>query len=158
MTILFQSNPATRRHLALRVALLAQIVLALSLVCLAQTENTPASSKPLGDKPLTSDERAELLKLIRSLQERVDKLEAAQGTQPPATQTPATSSAPQAETKFDPSTSDDPHVWMEPVVKDKPVAEAPSAASYGRYTPNLGYKLANTEHGDLSVSIYTYAR
>ena len=158
MTILLQSTPATRRHLALRVALLVQIILALSMVCLAQTENPPASSKPAGDKPLTADERAELLKLIKSLQERVDKLEAAQGAQPPAAQAPSSSSTPSAETKFDPSTSDDPHVWMQPVVKEKPVTEAPSAASYGRYTPNLGYKLANTEYGDLSVSIYTYAR
>ena len=29
---------------------------------------------------------------------------------------------------------------------------------WGAYTPNLGYKVANTDHGDLSVSIYTYAR
>ncbi|HEX5602187.1 MAG TPA: hypothetical protein VFX63_06530, partial [Pyrinomonadaceae bacterium] len=152
MSIILQANPATRRrNLALRVALLIQIVLALSLVCLAQTENTPANSKPQGDKPLTSDERAELLRLIKSLQERVDKLEAAQGAQPSTTQTPAPSLAPPAETKYDPSTSDDPHVWMEPVVKEKPVSEAPSSASYGRYTPNLGYKLANTEYGDMSV-------
>jgi len=29
---------------------------------------------------------------------------------------------------------------------------------YGRYTPNLGYKLADTEYGDINVSIYTYVR
>src|SRR5262249_47020449 len=29
---------------------------------------------------------------------------------------------------------------------------------WGEYTPNLGFKVANTEHGDLSISIYTYAR
>jgi hypothetical protein len=29
---------------------------------------------------------------------------------------------------------------------------------WGAYTPNLGYKLANTEYGDLSLSIYTYTR
>jgi hypothetical protein len=29
---------------------------------------------------------------------------------------------------------------------------------WGRYTPNLGFKVADTEHGDLSISIYTYAR
>ena len=38
------------------------------------------------------------------------------------------------------------------------MAEASDEDSYGRYTPNLGFKLANTEYGDLSVSIYTYAR
>ena len=30
--------------------------------------------------------------------------------------------------------------------------------SYGRYTPKLGFKVVNTEYGDLNVSIYTYAR
>jgi len=29
---------------------------------------------------------------------------------------------------------------------------------WGRYTPNLGYKVADTEQGDLSISIYSYAR
>jgi len=29
---------------------------------------------------------------------------------------------------------------------------------WGGYTPNLGYKIANTDRGDLSVSIYSYAR
>lgn len=29
---------------------------------------------------------------------------------------------------------------------------------WGTYTPNLGFKLANTEYGDLSLSIYTYVR
>jgi hypothetical protein len=29
---------------------------------------------------------------------------------------------------------------------------------WGRYTSNLGFKVADTEHGDLNISIYTYAR
>lgn len=29
---------------------------------------------------------------------------------------------------------------------------------WGRYTPNLGFKVADTDKGDLSISIYTYAR
>ena len=29
---------------------------------------------------------------------------------------------------------------------------------WSAYTPNFGYKVANTEHGDLSVSIFTYTR
>jgi hypothetical protein len=29
---------------------------------------------------------------------------------------------------------------------------------WGGYSPNLGYKVANTDHGDVSISIYTYAR
>jgi len=30
--------------------------------------------------------------------------------------------------------------------------------TWGKYTPNLGFKVANTEFGDLSVSIYSYGR
>ena len=29
---------------------------------------------------------------------------------------------------------------------------------WGKYNPNLGFKVAETDHGDLSISIYTYAR
>ena len=29
---------------------------------------------------------------------------------------------------------------------------------WGRYTPNLGYKVADTDHGDISISIYSYGR
>ena len=29
---------------------------------------------------------------------------------------------------------------------------------WGTYTPNFGFKVADTEHGDMSISIYTYAR
>jgi hypothetical protein len=34
--------------------------------------------------------------------------------------------------------------------------EAPT--KWGTYTPNLGFKVANTEFGDMSISIFTYAR
>jgi hypothetical protein len=30
--------------------------------------------------------------------------------------------------------------------------------TWGAYTPNFGYKVANTEHGDMSISIYSYVR
>ena len=165
--ILFDSlaYATTRRHsLILRAAFLHGVMFVFYSVCLAQgssatMQSSPINSKQQGDKPLTSAEREELLKLIHNLQERLDKLEAAQaGTQLPTSTQAAVSQAAPAEVKTDPSTSDDPHVWMEPVVKEKPTSEASSTASYGRYTPNLGYKLANTEYGDLSVSIYTYAR
>ena len=143
----YRTMGATRRRLlVLRAASLIGCLLLLKLICFAQ------------DKPLTSGERDELLKLIRSLQERIDKLEAAQAepaSAPAATPSPT---AAHLETKPDPSTSDDPHVWMPPVVKEKPASESADTDSYGRYTPNLGFKLANTEYGDLSISIYTYAR
>jgi hypothetical protein len=146
-----------RRSFVLRAVLPSVCLLLFSVVGHAQVETAPGA-EPSPEKPLTGSEREELLKLIRSLQERLDKLEAAQASRP---QAEAVATEPQPvplSKKPDPSTSDDPHVWMPPVVKEKPVSEATDTASYGRYTPNLGYKLANTEYGDLSVSIYTYAR
>src|SRR5512145_2769002 len=69
-----------RRNLILRTALLLKLVLIFNVVCFAQS-----------DKPaLTQDERAELLKLIRDLQQRIEKLEAAQ----PVAITAATTAAP----------------------------------------------------------------
>lgn len=40
-------------------------------------------------------------------------------------------------------------------------SESPDAAEpkqWGIYTPNRGFRIANTEHGDLNLSIYTYVR
>lgn len=53
-------------------------------------------------------------------------------------------------------------------INDSQQSEEPEAAAsltspekpdqWGSYTPNFGYKVANTDRGDLSVSIYSYAR
>jgi len=44
--------------------------------------------------------------------------------------------------------------------ESKAEAVSPTKEPYkwGGYSPNLGFKVANTEHGDLSISIYSYAR
>jgi len=46
----------------------------------------------------------------------------------------------------------------EPQTANTDFASQEAPYKWGAYTPNLGFKLANTEHGDLSVSIYSYAR
>jgi hypothetical protein len=48
-------------------------------------------------------------------------------------------------------------------VQEGKVSAEPSATQeepykWGRYTPNYGFRVADTEHGDLNISIYTYAR
>jgi len=40
----------------------------------------------------------------------------------------------------------------------EPLAAERGSSTWGRYTPNLGYKVANTEYGDMSISLYTYGR
>src|SRR5688572_32937691 len=76
----FRIGFATRRgSLVLRAALSFSLVFILNVVCFAQAENLPpVATKPAPAKPLSADERTELLKLIHSLQQRLEKLEAAQ--------------------------------------------------------------------------------
>lgn len=156
-----QTNDAMRcRGLWPRTALLIVSVLICSLDCFAQAENLPpVATKPVGDKPLTSDERAELLKIIRNLQERVTKLEAAQTA---TTEPPVTVSTPSPANPT-PSPSLEPALAAAPQPADSPKSnddddDDDNDWSYGRYTPNFGFKVVNTEYGDLNVSVYTYAR
>src|SRR6185369_16964522 len=86
MFLASQINFATRRRgMLLRAALLIGIF---NLACFAQTSPTPTPT-PAAKPSLTDDERTELLKLIRSLQERVDKLEDARA----ATEKPSTAAS-----------------------------------------------------------------
>src|SRR5262245_44052983 len=152
-----------------RGSMLIGVILMGNALCFAQSTSPtetgsapgtqPGTQSTSNQNPLTNDERAELLKLIRTLQERVDRLEAAQAAKPTSAAQPKPLTPAQSlEAKPDPATQDDPHVWMAPVVKERPPSEAGDTDSYGRYSPNLGFKVANTEYGDLSISIYTYAR
>src|SRR5215211_3803126 len=155
-----QMRRATRLcSIGARTALLIKILLIFSMVCFAQTNNLrPAASKPVVDQPLSSDERAELLKLIRSLQERVEKLEGAQaGSEKSAADKPVVPSA--STEPVAPTGSEQPPNTEAPApVEVKPAAQDDEDKFDGRYTPNLGFKLANTEYGDLNVSIYSYVR
>jgi hypothetical protein len=158
------SRATCGRNVMLHVVLVLSLMV-IQKICMAQALTTVSDRTPIPtptptptptqsqndsaqtQAPLTERER-EMLETIKNLQERVSRLEAAQTAPSPVP----------LEAKPDPSTSEDPHVWLEPVVKEKPESEAGNRESYGRYTPNLGYKIANTEYGDLSLSIYTYAR
>ncbi|HXZ80884.1 MAG TPA: hypothetical protein VEG30_13215 [Terriglobales bacterium] len=41
---------------------------------------------------------------------------------------------------------------------DSETREPEESKLWGSYTPNRGFRIANTEHGDLNLSIYTYVR
>ena len=107
---------------------------------------TPTPTPPaLPGGPLTDREQA-MLELIKELQDRVTKLEAiaaAAVAAPPAL----------SDIARDPETG---------VPRESPATpeakEDETAGRWGRYTPNLGYKIVDTEYGDMNVSIYTYAR
>jgi len=144
-----------RCSIGLRAALLIVLLasLALGQTQGPSTENgpTPVANPPVEKAPLSDEERAELLKLIKDLQDRVKKLEAAQASTPNTapTSVPVVTSTP-VETA-PPENTEAP----------APVETAPDQDDDkfdGRYTPNLGFKVVNTEYGDMNVSIYTYVR
>src|SRR5262249_13783771 len=89
----------------------------------------------------------ELMEQVRALRRRL--------AQQASTATPARQEA---------SLSTEP---VESAISSPPAQETPAAPAaavtekkekWGTYTPNLGFKVADTPYGDLSISIYTYAR
>jgi hypothetical protein len=162
----------TRRRTSVRVGLLIAFGLVSSLIGYAQGPAAPDSptlsnTKVSSSSAITPDERAELLTLIKILQERLDKLEAAQppiakpATEPAANPTALSLPLTTPEPDPAPSTTDATSA-PDPESLSKSAAEAKQDDDdkkfYGRYTPNLGFKLVNTEYGDMNVSIYTYVR
>ena len=157
-----------RRNTVLRATLFIATVVSLHAVAVGQTQgpSSPATTengpKPtpksaVEKTPLSDTERAELLKLIKSLQERVEKLEAAQAPTPNA----AASTVP---VEAVPSVSPEnvspppPENAVSPPAETTAKQDADDDKFDGRYTPNLGFKVVNTEYGDMNVSIYTYVR
>ena len=154
-------------RLALRVSLIsallvvshlyaARTVMAASDVVPAATP-TPTPDPTTNDPspaPLTERERA-MLDLIKGLQERVTRLEA------------QVSGAEEAKAANAPATAGAEHVPpgvpseappVPPAGPSSPRQSGDDKKEFGDYTPNLGFKLADTEYGDINVSIYTYVR
>jgi hypothetical protein len=152
--------------------------LCLSLPCtaFAQTSQTRRETSPAVSSPASSTQAAtnvntsELLKQLDRLVEQNEKLQeqnkalieeikvlrkSLAGQVQPSQADSAASQQSQANAPQTPASSDEAQV-----VEQKP-ASVPGEikqTKWGAYTPNFGYKVASTEHGDLSISIYTYAR
>src|SRR5688500_17314961 len=139
-------------------AVLVVSSLTAALVCNAQDaiENSSALKPATDSAPLTDIERAELLKLIRSLQRRIEKLEAAQTNPSPQllTDTPSATTG----TSVGKDVANEAHAPTSVSDPPKKSQDSDDDKFDGRYTPNLGFRLVNTEYGDLNVSIYTYVR
>jgi len=133
-----------------------------------------------GGPPLTAREE-EMLRLIKGLQERVARLEAQEGSdagdvQPaaegdnqrssqarlleasivslPRVDAPASLAVPTFHTGVNGAASAG--ATIKNPLENNGGQDAPK--TWGAYTPNFGYKVANTELGDMSVSIYSYVR
>ena len=98
-----------------------------------------------------------MLELIKGLQERVSKLETQVAGAEEAKATDGAPVAAGAEHAPPDGTAGAP-----PPVPPAGPAKAPQGEErkkgFGTYTPNLGFKLVDTEYGDINVSIYTYVR
>jgi hypothetical protein len=143
--------------------------LILPIICKAQspsqnekapaTEGERATEPASNSTPLTDRERAELLQLIKNLQERVSKLESQVSTASPSTtpdaRSPATAEASGASSS---AAARGAGSDLSPAERAKSPGQTDDRKEWGDYTPNLGFKLANTEYGDINLSIYTYVR
>ena len=127
------------------------------------------------DPPLTAREE-EMLRLIKGLQERVARLEAQDGSGDGDVK-PAVTGASQARL-LEASIVSLPPARVNgatgtatlPGVSGAAIASATiknpfdkhdgqdAPKTWGTYTPNFGFKLVNTEYGDVNLSIYSYAR
>lgn len=169
---------AARSPQTIKRAAPAFLLLILCQVCFAQTAEADrigysgvpvkaplATPTPPPEAPLTDREKA-MMEMIRQLQERVTKLEAAASTAgAPTTSTPGAPTAavvPKAAATPLPDIPRDSDTGVTlPITtqQDTDVDQQDADDSkWGKYTPNLGFKLVDTEYGDLNLSIYTYVR
>jgi hypothetical protein len=116
---------------------------------------TPSPSPDPSPAPLTERERA-MLELIKGLQERVTRLEAQGVDAAEAKAANAPTAAGAGQIPSDGTAGALPLV--PPAVPAKAPQDGAAKKGFGDYTPNLGFKLADTEYGDINVSIYSYVR
>lgn len=140
--------------------LMFSLVADCSHIALSQNLTTEADSASV-DTPSTS----EVLKKIDQLVEQNRQLEAQnqelmkeiqflRGTVELKSAVAAIAAEPTAFVKSAPSTT----VQASPPATTTPSDNQEQLTLWGAYTNNLGFKLANTEHGDVNLSIYTYVR
>jgi hypothetical protein len=141
---------------------------------------------PMADDPPLTAREEEMLRLIKSLQDRVAILEAKgrfeDGERKPAAQGDYVGSSPArlleasivslpaahvsgaahtpalAVPTFHSSVNANGHAAIAINPFDGMASGEEAPKTWGSYTPNLGYKVANTELGDMSISIYSYVR
>jgi hypothetical protein len=136
------TNPRSLFDSRARATLIAGVVLML-FVPATRTVAQTASGAAVQEPPLTERERM-FMERIQNLESRLAALEA---------KTAASAELPVPAAPVDSNNNSDTDTGtagIAPEVKEK--------IGFGIYTPNLGYKVADTNYGDLSVSIYTYVR
>jgi len=119
-----------------------------------QSAKTQSSSELLKTLDQLVEQNARLEKQNRQLMDQIQSIRQSLGKQVGETaESPKAETEPVSSVAANSRQSDERQARAEPTFSEQ---EEPY--KWGRYTPNLGYKVADTEHGDISISIYTYAR
>ncbi len=146
------TNPKSLFDSRARATLIAGVVLILLLP--ANRAAAQAGAGTVQGPPLTERERM-FLERIQSLESRLAALEArgaAASTGAAATPAvPAELAASPAAGTNNSQDTDMGDTGIVPKVQEE-------KKGFGTYTPNFGFKMADTKYGDLSVSLYTYVR
>jgi hypothetical protein len=100
------------------------------------------------------EQNRQLEKQNRELMDQINSLRQVLTKQTGATDT----TQKEAVAATDSTTASDSQPSQEPTPASKAFSSEEEPYKWGRYTPNFGYKVVNTEHGDLSISMYSYAR
>jgi len=118
----------------------------------AQTDvNSPAAVLHALDQVV--EQNRQLEKQNHELMDQIESLRQVLAKQASSTGATGTETAPQTEA---PATAE----RSQPTKNQQTPADTTAAAEekWGDYTPNFGYKVANTDRGDLNISIYSYGR
>src|SRR5258708_4429126 len=115
--------------------------------------NSPAATLHALDQVV--EQNRQLEKQNRELMDQIESLRQVLAKQASSSGAIGTETAPKTEAPA-------PAEPSQPSEKQKTPADTTAATEelpkWGGYTPNFGYKVVNTERGDLSISIYSYAR
>src|SRR3954471_10652103 len=113
--------------------------------------NSPAAVLHALDQVV--EQNRQLEKQNQQLMDQIESLRQVLATQASSTDATRTETAPPTEPPA-------PVERSQPSNKQQTQADSTAAAEekWGDYTPNFGYKVANTDRGDLNISIYSYGR
>jgi hypothetical protein len=113
--------------------------------------NSPAAVLHALDQVV--EQNRQLEKQNQQLMDQIESLRQVLATQASSTDATRTGTAPPTEPPA-------PVERSQPSNKQQTQADSTAAAEekWGGYTPNFGYKVANTDRGDLNISIYSYGR
>jgi hypothetical protein len=100
------------------------------------------------------EQNSQLEKQNRELMDQIESLRRVLAKQAGAAETNEKQSEPATDAK----SAQDSQQSEQPKATAKLTSPEEEPGKWGSYTPNLGYKVANTDRGDLSISIYSYAR